>query len=55
MEEKWLSEKGWMFSSGWGKEGSVKMVEETGLEVLVREVRQDVVDSPFLWVLARKG
>ncbi|CAN9079398.1 unnamed protein product [Alternaria alternata] len=54
--EKWLNhEQGWMFWSGWGEEGSVKMVENAGLEVLVREVRQAVDDAAFVWVLAQKG
>ncbi|KAH8635825.1 hypothetical protein IG631_07659 [Alternaria alternata] len=54
--EKWLNhEQGWMFWSGWGEEGSVKMVENAGLEVLVKEVRQAVDDAAFVWVLAQKG
>lgn len=54
--EKWLGhEEGWMFWSGWGEEGSVRMVEGSGLEVLVREARQAVDDTTFVWVLARKG
>ncbi|KAF2191677.1 methyltransferase domain-containing protein [Zopfia rhizophila CBS 207.26] len=54
-EEKWLDqEKGWMFWSGWGAEGSCKMVEEAGLEILIREIKEDVVDANFLWVLGRK-
>jgi hypothetical protein len=31
------------------------MVENAGLEVLVREVRQAVDDAAFVWVLAQKG
>ncbi len=55
-EDKWLDhEKGWMFWSSWGEQGSVKMVEDSGLEVLVREVRQAVGDTTFVWVLARKS
>lgn len=54
--EKWLGEeKGWTFWSGWGANGSVKMVEESGLEVLVKETRESSVDATFLWVIARKG
>ncbi|KAF9741345.1 hypothetical protein PMIN06_012515 [Paraphaeosphaeria minitans] len=53
--EKWLGEeKGWTFWSGWGAEGSAKMVEDAGLEVLVRETRESSVDATFLWVIARK-
>ncbi|KAL9620225.1 MAG: hypothetical protein Q9160_005234 [Pyrenula sp. 1 TL-2023] len=52
----WLGEdKGWMFWSGWGSEGSVEKVREAGLEVVVQEVVEDVVDAKFLWVLARKS
>lgn len=52
-EDRWL-DKGWMFWSGWGEEGSVKMVEDAGFEVLAREVRQAVDDARFVWILARK-
>ncbi|KAJ4359689.1 uncharacterized protein N0V89_000245 [Didymosphaeria variabile] len=54
--ENWLGEdKGWTFWSAWGAEGSVKMVEEVGLEVLVRDTRESNVDATFLWVIGRKG
>jgi ubiquinone/menaquinone biosynthesis C-methylase UbiE len=54
--DKWLNhEKGWMFWSGWGKEGSLKIVQEAGLEVLIGEVLEDVGDATFLWVLAKKS
>jgi ubiquinone/menaquinone biosynthesis C-methylase UbiE len=53
--EKWLDQdKGWMFWSGWGVEGSVRMVKEAGLQVLVEEIVPDVVDANFLWILAKK-
>ena len=52
----WLGEeKGWMFWSGWGSEGTVDKVREAGLEVVVQETVEDVVDANFLWILARKG
>ncbi|PSN73359.1 S-adenosyl-L-methionine-dependent methyltransferase [Corynespora cassiicola Philippines] len=51
---QWLDqERGWMFWSGWGIEGSVRMVKSVGLEVLVQEVREDIGAS-FLWVIARR-
>lgn len=51
----WLKhEKGWMFWSGWGKDGSLKIVKDLGLEVLIGEVLEDVGDAMFLWVLAKK-
>ncbi|KAJ4295361.1 hypothetical protein N0V90_007373 [Kalmusia sp. IMI 367209] len=56
VNEKWLGEEeGWMYWSAWGAEGSVKMVGEAGLEVLVREVRESNVDATFLWIIGRKG
>jgi ubiquinone/menaquinone biosynthesis C-methylase UbiE len=53
--DNWLGhEKGWMFWSGWGKEGSLKMVEDVGMEVVLNEVHEEVGDATFLWVLAQK-
>ncbi|ORY15127.1 S-adenosyl-L-methionine-dependent methyltransferase [Clohesyomyces aquaticus] len=62
VNERWLGEEnGWMFWSGWGVEGTKKMVEDAGLEILVDEVKlekEDEVDKErsveFFWVLARK-
>jgi ubiquinone/menaquinone biosynthesis C-methylase UbiE len=55
-EEKWLGhEEGWMYWSSWGEKKNVEMVENVGLEVLVKEVRQAVDDTTFVWVLAKKG
>ena len=52
----WLEEeKGWMFWSGWGSEGTVDKVREAGLEVIVQETVEDMVDAKFLWILARKS
>ena len=54
-EQKWLGhEKGWMFWAGWGEEKSVEMVENAGLKVEVKEVKQAENDSAYVWVLARK-
>ncbi|MCJ1314206.1 hypothetical protein MMC25_007886 [Agyrium rufum] len=55
--QHWLKEeKGWMFWSGWGSEGTVEKVREVGLEVVVRDTVEDVVDGMFfLWILARKS
>ncbi|KAF2133095.1 methyltransferase [Dothidotthia symphoricarpi CBS 119687] len=54
---EWLGEeKGWMFWSGWGEEGTLNKIKEAGLEVFVRETRDDEVDDArFLWVLAQKS
>ena len=51
--EKWLDEKGWMYCSGMGVEGTLRAVEESGLEVLVKEVEVGE-DETFLWVIAKK-
>ncbi|KAK7426230.1 hypothetical protein QQZ08_007260 [Neonectria magnoliae] len=54
--QNWLDEeKGWMFWSSWGSEGTLDKVREAGLEVVMREVVEDTVDAPFLWILARKS
>jgi ubiquinone/menaquinone biosynthesis C-methylase UbiE len=54
--ERWLEhEKGWMFWSGWGMDGTLKMVEHVGMEILLKEVHEDVVDATFVWILARKS
>lgn len=55
--QNWLGEeKGWMFWSGWGTEGTVNKVREAGLEVVVQETEEDVVDdAKFLWILAKKS
>jgi SAM-dependent methyltransferase len=54
VEERWLDqEKGWMFWSGWGGKKSELMVEEAGLELLVVEIRDDLL-APFLWILGKK-
>ncbi|RDW56854.1 hypothetical protein BP5796_12921 [Coleophoma crateriformis] len=53
--ENWLQEeKGWMFWSGWGTQGTLEKVKEVGLEVVMQETVEDVADAKFLWILARK-
>ncbi|KAI1198060.1 S-adenosyl-L-methionine-dependent methyltransferase [Nemania serpens] len=52
--EKWLDERGWMFWSAWGEEKTLEMVKTAGLEVVVADVVEDVVDASFLWVIARR-
>ncbi|KAF2628872.1 S-adenosyl-L-methionine-dependent methyltransferase [Macroventuria anomochaeta] len=55
VEEQWLGEdKGWMYWSAFGEEGSVKMLEDAGLEILVRETKQVEGDANFVWLLAKK-
>ncbi|XXG98774.1 hypothetical protein Hte_005104 [Hypoxylon texense] len=53
--EKWLDEKGWAFWSGWGKEGTLRIIGEAGLQAVVSEVTGDVVDASFLWVIAKQA
>ncbi|KZM22949.1 methyltransferase [Ascochyta rabiei] len=53
--ERWLGhEEGWMYWSAWGEEGSVKMFEAAGLEILMRETKQVEGDANFVWVLAKR-
>jgi ubiquinone/menaquinone biosynthesis C-methylase UbiE len=52
--EKWLHEKGWMYWSGFGREGTLNKIKEAGLEVVVANIEEDEVDVRFLWVIARK-
>lgn len=54
--QNWLEEeKGWMFWSGWGSEGTLGKVREAGLEVVVKETVEDAVNARFLWILAKKN
>lgn len=56
VEEKWLGEnEGWMYWSSWGEEGSVKMLEEAGLKILMRETKQVEGDANFVWLIAQKA
>lgn len=53
--EKWLNEeKGWMYWSSWGENGSVKMLEDAGLEIKFRETKQITGDANFVWLLAEQ-
>ena len=54
---KWLGEgKGWMFWSDWRSEETVEGMREVGLEVVVQEMGEDLIDNvKFLWILARES
>ncbi|KAF3049540.1 hypothetical protein E8E11_000975 [Didymella keratinophila] len=53
--ERWLNEeKGWMYWSSWGEAGSVKMLEDAGLEILFRETKLITGDANFVWLLAKQ-
>ncbi|KAI1329680.1 S-adenosyl-L-methionine-dependent methyltransferase [Xylariaceae sp. FL0255] len=54
VHENWLHEKGWMFWSGWGKDKSLQEIKKVGLEVVVADESEDVVDASFLWVIAKR-
>lgn len=54
INEEWLDEKGWMFWSSWGQERTIEFLQSTGLHIVVGEVTNDVVDTSFLWIIARK-
>ncbi|KAK0387761.1 hypothetical protein NLU13_4006 [Sarocladium strictum] len=51
--EHWLDEKGWMYWSGLGVDGTIKTMEEAGLKVELKEVEEGPEET-FLWVIARK-
>lgn len=54
--EGWLHEKGWMYWSGFGADGTLDKVREAGFEIVLSEVREyGDVDATFLWVVARKS
>lgn len=53
--ENWLDEeKGWRYWSSWGEAGSVKMLEESGFEILFKETKQVTGDANFVWLLAKQ-
>jgi SAM-dependent methyltransferase len=54
-ESHWLhQEKGWMFWSSWGADKTVELIEDAGLVIVEKEIRNDKVDASFVWVLARR-
>ena len=53
--KNWLHEKGWMFWSGWGVDGTEAKLADAGLEKVISKVEPDSVDKAnFHWVIARK-
>ncbi|WYZ46215.1 hypothetical protein EsH8_IX_000440 [Colletotrichum jinshuiense] len=52
--ENWLHEKGWMYWSGWGAEGTLDKIKEAGLETIEKDEIKDDDDVTFLWVMAKK-
>lgn len=67
VERDWLEKGAWMFWSSWGKNKSLEMVRDAGLEVIMEKVIGDEgsddshadakgkAKPKFLWVVARKG
>lgn len=53
--EKWLHEKGWMYWSGFGAEGTLDKIREAGFEIVESEVREKNAYAAFLWVIAKKS
>lgn len=60
-EGDWLEKGAWMFWSSWGKDGSLKKVKETGLEIVMHKVigdegggEEEEAKIEFLWIVARK-
>ncbi|KUI70005.1 Sterol 24-C-methyltransferase [Cytospora mali] len=51
----WMGEKGWVYHSGWGIEKYRQLVKETGLELVLDEVKQDNVKAEFLWIIGKKS
>ncbi|KAL4802954.1 S-adenosyl-L-methionine-dependent methyltransferase [Aspergillus unguis] len=65
-DENWLGcdvDKGAMFWSSWGEEGTLRILAEIGFDVVLRDNSTDIEDGkngekdevPFLWVLAKKN
>lgn len=55
VNQTWMGEeKGWVFWSSWGEKKSVQIVEEAGFEVLLKEVKQDIGDAEFVWIIGKK-
>ncbi|TDZ61149.1 Demethylrebeccamycin-D-glucose O-methyltransferase [Colletotrichum trifolii] len=54
VNDQWLHDKGWMYWSGWGTEATVKKIEDTELELVVKDDVKDETDDTFLWILAKK-
>ncbi|KAI8630599.1 S-adenosyl-L-methionine-dependent methyltransferase [Xylariaceae sp. FL1651] len=53
--EKWLDDKGWMFWSGWGEKKTLEKIKQAGLEIVIAEVLEDIVDdASFVWVIAKR-
>lgn len=58
-ETEAMYQKGWlgggdMFWSGFSVEKSRELVKRAGFELIEDVIRQDVKDSPFLWILAKR-
>ncbi|KAG9252935.1 S-adenosyl-L-methionine-dependent methyltransferase [Emericellopsis atlantica] len=51
--EKWLDKEDWMFWSGMGVEGTLKVLKEAGFSLESSKVEGDEEET-FLWVIAKK-
>ena len=52
--ENWLHEKGWMFWSSLGEQGTLEALKEAGFVIESKAVEGDKEEN-FLWVLARRA
>lgn len=50
----WMGEKGWVYHSGWDADTYRQLLRDTGLRLVLDEVKQDNVKAEFLWVIAEK-
>jgi len=65
VETDWLEKGAWMYWSSWGKNKSLEMVRDVGLEIIMEQVIEDEGNDDnhvkgnakpkFLWIVARKG
>ncbi len=54
--EHWLGmPAGWMYWSSWGEDKTMRIINDLGMEVLVKEATGDALDPEFMWVIAKKG
>ena len=52
--DKWLDDKGWMYESGFGAEGTATKLREAGLEVVHQSDEGDNEES-FVWFILKKS
>ena len=53
-DDSWLHEKGWMFWSGLGKDGTIKALEKVGGMNIEKAVVEGDEEEKLFWIMARK-